>query len=179
MGGEGHQAIEPGGLSATHRLTAEELASLARQVIDSYRDRGLTLASCESITAGGIGWMLTTVPGSSQVYRGGLITYASELKARLAGVDAEFIAAHGVINEQTSRQMALGAAQACQADACVSVTGTAGPSGEDGVAPGVVWMGRYFRGTVSAQLLRFTGGRDAIRRATIAAALRYLLAAVA
>ena len=157
---------------------ADGARGLAEQVIHRYRDRSLSLATCESITGGGIGWTLTMGPGSSEVFRGGLITYASSLKAQLAGVDAGFIARHGVINEQTARQMAAGAARACAADVAVSVTGTAGPTGEDGVAPGVVWLGLSWLGTVRARQLRLEGGRDAIRQATIEESLGYLLKAL-
>lgn len=98
--------------------------ALAERLLALCRRRGLLLATCESITGGGIGWALTAVPGASDVFRGGLITYASGLKASLAGVDAAFIAAHGVVNERTAREMAEGAARVCGADVAVAVTGT-------------------------------------------------------
>lgn len=151
---------------------------LARQVIQDCTAQQLSLATCESITGGGIGWTLTSIPGSSAVFVGGLITYASRLKTELAGVDAGFIANHGVINEPTARQMAVGAAKTCSADIAISATGTAGPTGEDGVPPGVVWLGLSFRGQLSARCLRLTGDREQIRYETIDAALRYLLTAL-
>lgn len=83
-----------------------ECADLARQVIEMMRQRTLTLATCESITGGGIGSALTSVPGASAVYRGGFITYASDLKATLAGVHRELITEKGVVNELTAIQMA-------------------------------------------------------------------------
>ncbi len=152
----------------------ERLAGAAELVITGFRDKGLSLATCESITGGGIGWTLTRIAGASDVFRGGLITYASELKSTLAGVDAEFIAAHGVINRTTALEMAEGAAQVCAADVAVAVTGTAGPTGEDGEPPGTVWLGVCLDGHALAHRCAFPGERDAVRRWTVLACLNAL-----
>lgn len=150
------------------------MAEIAREVILRMTSRGMTLASCESITGGGIGWVLTGIPGSSAVYRGGLITYATALKCSLAGVDAHYVAQHGVINEETARQMAAGARRVCSADVGVATTGTAGPEGQDGVAPGSVWICVETQGGAEAFHLQLHGGREAIRNAVT----RYALDAV-
>jgi nicotinamide-nucleotide amidase len=151
----------------------------AAQVIQRLESRGLTLATCESLTGGGIGAALTSVPGASKVFRGGLITYASDLKTRLAGVDADWIGANGVINAETAIQMADGATAACQADVAVAVTGVAGPDPEDGVSPGRVWIGLAIRGRETvAKPYDFSGNRDAIRMATVSAALQLILDAL-
>lgn len=150
----------------------ESIRAAAESLLAACRRRGLGLATCESITGGGIGWALTGVPGASDVFRGGLITYASELKTSLAGVDAGFIAENGVINERTALQMAGGAARACGADVAVSATGAAGPLGQDGVAPGTVWIGIRTPAGASAHRLALSGGRAQIREATIRQALR-------
>ena len=99
---------------------AEVPSPAAARLIGLLRAGGWTIATCESMTGGGIGATLTSVPGSSTVFRGGLITYATDLKASLAGVDAEFVAEHGVINERTAQEMALGAASSCRADVGLS-----------------------------------------------------------
>ena len=80
--------------------------SLAEDVIKKMAGRTVTLSTCESLTGGGIGAALTSVPGASAVFRGALVTYARELKASLAGVDEELIANEGVVNELTALQMA-------------------------------------------------------------------------
>jgi nicotinamide-nucleotide amidase len=150
------------------------LEALATNVIKALHSRNLTLATCESLTGGKIGATLTSVPGSSQVFRGGLITYASDLKVKLAAVDAAWVAEHGVINEQTAIQMADGAKAACGSDIAVSVTGVAGPDGEDGVAPGVVWIGLALpdRKTFATEYdFASAGGREEIRAATVEVAL--------
>lgn len=152
--------------------------ALAERLLALCRRRGLLLATCESITGGGIGWALTAVPGASDVFRGGLITYASGLKASLAGVDAAFIAAHGVVNERTAREMAEGAARVCGADVAVAVTGTAGPLGQDGVAPGTVWVGARTPDGTRTHRLALNGDRARIREETVRRALRLTVEAL-
>ena len=156
----------------------EQLTPTAAQTIQLLLNRDCTVATCESLTGGGIGVALTSVAGASAVFRGGLITYASDLKASLAGVDAEFIAEHGVINEHTAKQMAVGAAWNCRADVGVSCTGVAGPDDEDGEAPGTVWLGLAlpprWDDPIRARLLSLEGDRGQIRAQTIASALTWL-----
>ena len=109
--------------------------TLAVDVIKKMTQRSVTLATCESLTGGGIGAALTSVPGASAVYRGSLVTYARELKSTLAGVDEELIATEGVVNELTALQMARGAQARCDADWAVATTGVAGPTETDGAMP--------------------------------------------
>lgn len=142
----------------------------------------LTLATCESLTGGGIGATLTAIPGASKVYRGGFITYASELKVLLAGVDAEHVAAYGVINAFTAKQMALGAARNCRADIGLAVTGVAGPTSQDGSPVGEVWIGLARISepdNVAAKRVHLNGDRAAIRAQTIHAALTWALQSLA
>lgn len=157
----------------------DELAQGARTVLARLGQLGLSLATCESVTGGGIGWVLTSVPGASAVFRGGLITYASDLKCTLAGVDAEQVAAHGVINELTARQMAAGARRVCRADVAVSVTGTAGPDGEDGTPPGCVWLCVQTPTRTLVRQLSLHGGRAEIRRASVRAGFELVVDALA
>lgn len=161
-----------------HTGPSETPSLLAAQTIRSLRAGGWSLATCESLTGGGIGATLTSVPGASTVFRGGLITYASDLKASLAGVDAEFIAEHGVINERTAKQMAIGAAWNCRADIGLSCTGVAGPDGEDGEEPGTVWLGlalpARWEDRIRVRGLKLEGDRGQIRAQTIASALSWL-----
>ena len=101
---------------------------------------GETVATCESITGGLICGALTSVPGSSEVVRGGLITYATDLKTLLAGVGADLISTHGVVSAEVARAMAEGVRQVCRADWGVAVTGVAGPGPSEGVPAGTVWL---------------------------------------
>lgn len=158
-------------------MTAES----AKELIDLMAKRSVTLATCESITGGGIGAILTSVPGASRVFRGSLVTYAKDLKAALAGVDEELIETEGVINELTAIQMALGAQTRCNADWAVATTGVAGPTEVDGVKVGTVWFavvgpapGMSPRPKYT-ELKHFEGDREAIRKAAIEHALVMLL----
>ena len=106
--------------------TFEQSHASALRLVHVLADAGLTVATCESLTGGLVGATITSIPGASAVFRGGLITYASDLKAALAGVDAQWIAEHGVVNDTTARQMATGCAHTCQADLGLACTGVAG-----------------------------------------------------
>ncbi|WP_418361382.1 CinA family protein [Tessaracoccus flavus] len=144
-------------------------------------ERSLTLATCESLTGGGIGAALTSVPGASAVYRGGLVTYARDLKSSLAGVDEQLIADEGVVNELTAVQMAFGTQRRCNADWVVATTGVAGPEKIDGVDVGTVWfavVGPKVGMSPAPQyteLTRFEGDREAIRGAAVEHAFAMLL----
>lgn len=164
-------------------IHAAGASTLAADLVACLAGRSLTIATCESLTGGGVCAALTSVPGSSRAVRGGLVTYASDLKVSLAGVDAGRVAREGVINEATAVQMARGALAACRSHVAVSCTGVAGPDGQDGHEPGEVWVGLAMRDTladaspvtVASRRLQLAGDRHAIRQATIVEALRFVL----
>ena len=114
---------------------------LARLLVEMLKRRGETISTCESLTAGLASATIADIPGSSAVLRGGLITYATDLKTSLAGVSQELIDAHGVISPQCAGAMALGAAQRCDSSWALALTGVAGPSEQDGHPVGEVWIG--------------------------------------
>ena len=95
--------------------------------------RGRTLSTAESLTGGGIGSALTAVPGASEVYRGGVISYVNDIKHRVLGVSAEDLETLGAVSEPVARQMAAGARRITGSDVAVSVTGLAGPGGSQTV----------------------------------------------
>ncbi len=113
---------------------------LAKDVIHALADRGETLGTAESLTGGLLGQVLTSVPGASAVYRGGLITYATDLKTRLAGVRPKTLDRYGAVAEQTAIEMALGCARRCQATWGVATTGVAGPEPQEGKPVGTVFV---------------------------------------
>ncbi len=162
--------------------------SLARAVVSALAGDGSTLATAESLTGGWIGKTLTGVPGASAVYRGGLITYATELKATLAGVSAATLRHDGPVAASTAGELALGAARRCEADWGLAVTGVAGPESQDGHPVGQVFVGiaRQADGAgagsqaedVRVQELALAGSRAEIRQATVVAALSLLLEAI-
>ena len=155
--------------------------SNAAEVIKKMTHRDVTLATCESLTGGGLGWALTSVPGASKVYRGGLVTYAREIKTALAGVDEQLIEQEGVVNELTALQMAAGAKARCDSDWAVATTGVAGPTKIDGVEVGTVWfavVGPRVGMSPAPQyteMKHFEGDREQVRNAAVEHAFTMLL----
>lgn len=114
---------------------------LARLLLELLTDAGQTLSFCESLTAGLAAATFAGVPGASKVLRGGLVTYATELKIELAGVPRELVDKHGVVSPECATAMATGARQRCSSDWALSLTGVAGPDSQDGRPVGEVWIG--------------------------------------
>lgn len=137
---------------------------------------GKTLATAESCTGGMIGAMLTSVPGASKVYKGGIISYWSEVKQELLGVDEDDLKNLGPVSMQVAASMAEGARKALQADVAVSVTGLAGPDGDEYGRPvGTVFIGFCNGAKTLAKQYRFSGGREEVRRQAAEAALQLIL----
>ena len=161
------------GQPATPDLAVRELAE---GIIRRLRDRDLTIATCESITGGGVAAALTDVPGASTVVRGGLVTYATSLKVDLAGVDADWVRRYGVINETTAVEMARGALERCGALVAVACTGVAGPDPQDGHQPGDVWLAVAMHAepqpAILTRHLTLSGDRAQIRHQTVVEALQ-------
>jgi nicotinamide-nucleotide amidase len=134
-------------------------------------ERHQTVATAESLTAGLVTAALTTVPGSSAVVRGGLVVYATDLKASLAGVPADLLARHGAVHPDVARALATGARTVCGADWGIGLTGVAGPDPQDGVAPGRVYLGLADATGATCHVLNLTGDREAIRAASVSAAI--------
>lgn len=113
----------------------------AGELIAALKQSGQTMATCESLTAGLLSATLADIPGASTVLRGGLVTYATELKHELAGVPEQILAQDGPVSATTAEGMARGARRACGADWAVSLTGVAGPEPQDGHPVGEVFLG--------------------------------------
>ena len=152
---------------------------LAALVLERARTQGRRIGTAESCTGGLVGGRLTDIPGSSDVFVGGVICYANELKTTLLGVDPELIASEGAVSEAVARAMASGALWALGADLAVAVTGVAGPGGGTEAKPvGTVWLAVADRGDVRAQLVRFPGDRHNVRTRSAQAALHLLYRAL-
>ncbi len=106
-----------------------DIGSLQAAVVKLYREKGLTLSTAESCTGGLVSKRLTEIPGSSQVYLGGVCSYSNEMKQRVLGVSAQTLAEYGAVSRQTAREMAKGARRCGGADVGVATTGIAGPGG--------------------------------------------------
>jgi nicotinamide-nucleotide amidase len=161
--------------------TDNELAVLAVRTGESLLSRGLAVATAESCTGGYMAKLITDVPGSSQWFRCGFVSYSNESKQRQLGVAAATLATHGAVSEQVAIEMAVGAMVVGEAQRAVAITGVAGPDGGTDAHPvGHVWFSRAQRlenGSVGALAVqrRFTGDRDAVRRQAVAVALGLFL----
>lgn len=154
-------------------------ADLTFRVVRALAERGLTLATAESLTGGGLTAELTRVPGASAVVVGGAIVYATELKSTLLGVDADLLARHGPVHPEVARQLAAGArtrlaVDGRAADLGISTTGVAGPDPQGGRAVGTVYVGVASADGVRAVELSLSCDRQAIRAQTVAQAVREL-----
>lgn len=147
---------------------------MTADLVARLRRLGQTVATAESLTAGMVAAELTSVPGSSAVLRGGLIVYATELKAQLAGVDRQLLADHGAVHPDVAAQLAQGARERCGATWGLGLTGVAGPDPQDGIAPGTVYVAVAGPPGVAVRRLRLSGDRQDVRTGSVAAVLELL-----
>ena len=137
---------------------------------------GKTLVTAESLTGGGIGAALTGISGSSAVYKGGVICYTNWVKHNVLGVPQEALDSHGAVSEQTAGAMATGVRKLLQADVAVSVTGLAGPGGDEfGNPVGTVFIGYADACRTVVKHCVFSGDREAVRTQTVKTALELVL----
>lgn len=150
------------------RDRADRAAALVLQVLAG---RGLTLGVAESLTGGLLAGRIVAVPGASQVFRGGVITYATELKADLLGVDRDLLARHGPVHPQVATQMARGAQQVLGVNVALATTGVAGPSPQDGQGVGTVYLALAHGPVTWVRHYHLAGSRAQLRRASVDLAL--------
>lgn len=140
------------------------------------RLEGKTLATAESCTGGGIGAALTAIPGSSAVYKGGIISYTNWVKHNLLGVEEILLETAGAVSASVAEAMAKGARKALQSDVAVSVTGLAGPGCDEyGNPVGRVYIGYCDDKISTTRAFTFSGDRDAVRRQAVEEALKLIL----
>ena len=159
------------------RVSDEELHQLAVELADRLCARGWMLATAESCTGGWVGQLLTSLPGSSQWYERGFITYANAAKVEMLGIPEATLATHGAVSEQTASAMAAGALKHSHTQAALAISGIAGPGGGTPQKPvGLVCYGWALAdGTVMSSTCRLDGDREEIRSRAVAAALRGLI----
>lgn len=136
--------------------------------------RHLTIATAESLTGGALCARLVDVPGASETVRGGVCTYATELKAQVLGVDPDRLALTGPVDREVAVEMARGVARLMGADIALSTTGVAGPGPADGHPAGTVHIACHHPGGVEHRELHLRGSRAEVRRGSVDAALRLL-----
>lgn len=148
---------------------------IAEAVVSELRRSGRTLAVAESCTGGLLGQRVTAIPGSSEVFLGGVIAYANEVKIEQVGVSPEDLARDGAVSEVVARQLAGGVAERFGAGAGIGITGVAGPGGGSEEKPvGTVWIGLWLEGASEAFVARYPGDREAVRARAAQAALAAL-----
>jgi CDP-diacylglycerol---glycerol-3-phosphate 3-phosphatidyltransferase len=181
-GGPPPGAVRPAGpqagpprTMAGDQATADELAAKAIGLLIAS---GHTVATAESLTGGLVAAALTTVPGASAVFRGGVVAYSAELKTTLLAVPGELLDRHGTVHADVALAMAAGARERLGAWAGLATTGVAGPDPVDGQQPGIVHIAVDSPQGAVHQPLRLSGDRAQIRQQTVSAALTLLIGAL-
>lgn len=141
-----------------------------RDLLGVLSARGWTLGVAESLTGGGVTAALVSVPGASAVVRGGVVAYATDLKASLLGVDAGLLAARGAVDPDIASRMAAGVRNATGADVGIATTGVAGPDPQDGKAPGLVFVAVSAPGTEQVRRYELEGSRSDVIDGAVAGA---------
>jgi PncC family amidohydrolase len=153
-----------------------ELRELAAAVVARLTERGLTIATAESLTAGLITATIADIPGASRILLGGIVSYDPRIKREMLGVPQAVIDGVGVVSEPCARQMAEGARTLLRADIAVSATGVAGPSGGTTDTPvGTVYIACSSKQGTVARRYVFAGDRQAVRRHAVESALQLVL----
>ena len=148
---------------------------LATEVIRLLTQSGETVAAAESLTGGLVAAALTDVPGASNAFRGGIVAYATELKAQLLGVDVGILKKHGPVYAPVAAAMAEGVRNRLGATIGVSTTGVAGPGPQDGHPAGTVHVAVSLVGDTVVRTMALAGNRDEVRRLTVERVLGLLL----
>lgn len=150
--------------------------TLSCKALDLLKERQSSVATAESCTGGLVGAALTEIPGSSQVYRGGIISYTNSCKEALLGVSKDLLDTLGAVSAPVAEAMAQGARNRLGAAFALSTTGLAGPGGDDfGNPVGTVYIACAGTKRTVSRCLHLPGDREAVRRAAVEAALELLL----
>jgi len=148
---------------------------ITRRLAQRLRDRGWLLATAESCTGGWIAKACTDLPGSSDWFERGFVSYSNAAKSELLQVDEQLLLVHGAVSRQAAEAMARGALSASRAQLSVAVTGIAGPDGGSADKPvGSVWFAWAGGDQCHSELRQFDGDRDQVRRQTVVHALNGL-----
>ena len=155
--------------------TTKEEETLEMAVVRILEKYGLTVTTAESCTGGLLAGRLVNVPGVSEVFREGFITYSNKAKRKILDVSKGTLKKYGAVSEQTAKEMAMGGAFATDADICIAITGLAGPDGATDEKPvGLVYIASYLKDKVSVEEYHFKGNRNKIREQSVVKALDLL-----
>ena len=152
--------------------------TVAEKLVELLKAQGLTCATAESCTGGGVGSAITAVPGSSAVFAGGVISYSNEVKRDVLGVSARSLQTVGAVSGEVAAQMADGVRRLLKTDLSVSLTGIAGPDGGSAEKPvGLVWFGLSTKDGTRTEKVIFSGDRARVRAQAVTHALGMLTVA--
>lgn len=152
------------------------MQNIEEKVYELLKQHKITLSTAESATGGMIASMLVNVPGISEFFQEGYVTYSNDAKVKMIGVDRTLIDTYGVVSREVAENMAISAAKTACTDAALSVTGVAGPDGGTKDCPvGTVYIGCFFKGTTVVEHHVFTGNRREVREAAANRALSLLM----
>ncbi|MBE5978426.1 MAG: competence/damage-inducible protein A [Paenibacillaceae bacterium] len=155
-------------------FTTKEEETLEMAVVRLLKKHELTVTTAESCTGGLIAGRLVNVPGASEVFREGFITYSNKAKRKYLDVSKGTLKKYGAVSEQTAKEMATGGVFASDADACIAVTGIAGPDADGEKPVGLVYIACYMKDKVKVEEYHFKGNRDKIREQSVVKALDFL-----
>lgn len=151
------------------------MASLEQEIGDLLRQKGMTLGVVESATGGLISHRITSVPGSSDYYRGSVTAYSNEIKAGVVGVKQESLVRYGAVSAQVAEEMAEGGRKLLAVDICIADTGVAGPGGATPGKPvGLFFLGLSHAGKAYSRQRNFSGNRERNKQDAAEAALKWL-----
>ena len=156
-------------------VAGPDARELATEILRLLTASGQTVAAAESLTGGLVAAALTDVPGSSQAFRGGVVAYATELKAQILGVDSRMLDKHGPVYAPVAAAMAEGVRKRLGATVGVATTGVAGPDPQDGHPPGTVHIAVSLADDTVVRTMALNGNRDEVRRLTVERLLGLLL----
>lgn len=146
-----------------------------QDIVKILKKKKYSITFAESCTGGLLSGTMVSVPGISDVYKMGFVTYANRAKRKLLGVKKKTLRKYGAVSEECAYEMAFGAAKAADADVAVSVTGIAGPDGGSASKPiGTVYIGCCIGKVATVRRYQFTGDRDEIRNSSVEAAVELL-----
>jgi nicotinamide-nucleotide amidase len=147
-----------------------EISTMVKEIIATLSQRGETLATAESITAGGLSQEITSIEGASQIFLGAIVSYSNEAKISVLGIEKNLIDAHTVYSQEVAIAMAHAVREKFGSTWAIATTGVAGPGSSDGVAPGRVWVA-IVGPKSSVMELSLEGARESVRNAAVATAI--------
>ena len=153
----------------------KESLEAVQKVHELFKQEGLTLSVAESCTGGLISHLLTILPGASTFFNGGVVTYSIDFKERFLGISSEIISSHGVVSEETAREMAERIRIIAKTDYSLSTTGNLGPDVLEGKEKGLVYIAVSKKGKTFSREMRLRGSREKNKEDAALEALRFLI----